>query len=168
VRVKILALILTAFLLVWAGMAAQTGSSKKSAAPKVAPKKSVTTAKKSVPAPKKSAATTKTGKHYTAPKNSYANKSYANSRKASRPAAPRYYGQNEPTQDRYREIQQALIQRGYMQTEASGRWDAGSMDALRRFQQDQNLEASGKLDSLSLIALGLGPKRTASAQARPQ
>jgi hypothetical protein len=37
-------------------------------------------------------------------------------------------------------------------------WDQNSADALRRFQQDQNLQASGKLDSLSIIALGLGPK----------
>jgi len=161
VRVKITALILSAFLLVWAVMAAPTGASSKKAVPKAAPKKSVTTAKKSTPAPKKSAAATKTGKATT-------KSSYATSRKAGRPAPTRYYGQNEPTADRYREIQQALKERGYMQSDASGRWDASSMDALRRFQQDQNLEASGKLDSLSLIALGLGPKRTAGAQARPQ
>ena len=68
----------------------------------------------------------------------------------------------------YREIQQALAERGYLRTEPSGRLDTDTSDALRRFQQDQNLEVSGKLDSLSLIALGLGPKRTASAQARPQ
>ena len=75
----------------------------------------------------------------------------------------------EPTPDRYREIQQALQQKGYLQGEPNGKWDAGSMEALKRFQEDQNLNASGKLDSLSLIALGLGPQRTnISAQARPQ
>ena len=74
----------------------------------------------------------------------------------------------EPTPDRYREIQQALAQKGYLRGEPSGRWDADSMDALKRFQNDQNLDASGKLDSLSLIALGLGPQRNNSAQARPQ
>jgi hypothetical protein len=30
---------------------------------------------------------------------------------------------------------------------------------LKQFQQDQNLEPNGKLNSLSLIALGLGAKR---------
>jgi hypothetical protein len=36
---------------------------------------------------------------------------------------------------------------------------------LRRFQQEQNLEPSGKIDSLSLIALGLGPKYDRAAAA---
>jgi hypothetical protein len=33
------------------------------------------------------------------------------------------------------------------------------MAALKRFQEEQKLEATGKLDSLSLIRLGLGPKK---------
>ena len=41
------------------------------------------------------------------------------------------------------------------------------MDGLRRFQVDQNLTADGKIGSLSLIALGLGPKRL-TAQSNPQ
>ena len=42
------------------------------------------------------------------------------------------------------------------------------MDALKRFQTNQSLKADGKLDSVSLIALGLGPKRlTAQAAAQP-
>jgi peptidoglycan hydrolase-like protein with peptidoglycan-binding domain len=65
-----------------------------------------------------------------------------------------------PTSDRYREIQAALVQRGYLKKDPNGVWDAESADALRRFQQDQSLEASGKLNSLSLIALGLGPKHS--------
>lgn len=40
------------------------------------------------------------------------------------------------------------------------------MEALKRFQADQNLDADGKIGALSLIALGLGPKRE-SAAARP-
>ena len=32
------------------------------------------------------------------------------------------------------------------------------VDALKRFQSEQSLEPTGKIDSLSLIALGLGPK----------
>jgi peptidoglycan hydrolase-like protein with peptidoglycan-binding domain len=63
-----------------------------------------------------------------------------------------------PTPDRYKEIQDALAKKGYLHGEATGAWDQESADALRRFQQDQNLQPSGKLDSLSLIALGLGPK----------
>jgi hypothetical protein len=45
----------------------------------------------------------------------------------------------------------------------TGVWDTESADALRRFQQDQNLEPSGKLNSLSLIALGLGAKHGSPA-----
>ena len=67
-----------------------------------------------------------------------------------------------PSQDRYREIQQALASKGYLQAEqATGAWDQNSTDALKRFQMEQNLEPSGKINSLSLIALGLGPKHDA-------
>jgi hypothetical protein len=70
-----------------------------------------------------------------------------------------------PTPERYKEIQSALVQRGYLKKDASGVWDADSADAMRRFQQDQSLDATGKLNSLSLIALGLGPKHPAPAPA---
>ncbi len=67
-----------------------------------------------------------------------------------------------PTPDRYHEIQQALASRGYLQPDqATGAWDQNSADALKRFQQEQNIDASGKINSLSLIALGLGPKHDA-------
>ena len=68
--------------------------------------------------------------------------------------------QRTPTPERYKQIQQALADKGYLQSGApNGVWDASSVEALKRFQSDQNLEASGKIDSLSLIALGLGPRR---------
>jgi peptidoglycan hydrolase-like protein with peptidoglycan-binding domain len=66
--------------------------------------------------------------------------------------------QKAPTPERYKEIQQALASKGYLQS-PSGVWDNSSVEALKKFQADQNLEPSGKLDSLSLIGLGLGPKR---------
>jgi hypothetical protein len=74
--------------------------------------------------------------------------------------------QLSPTSDRYREIQQALVSKGYLQADqATGVWDQNSTDAMKRFQSEQNIDASGKLNSLSLIALGLGPKRDAPAAA---
>lgn len=77
-------------------------------------------------------------------------------------------GQMQPTPERYREIQQALIDRGHLQGPPTGAWGPESAEALKNFQREQNLPATGKLDALSLIALGLGPKRdTASATARP-
>jgi len=76
--------------------------------------------------------------------------------------------QRVPTPDRYKEIQQALATKGYLPQESpNGVWDTSSVAALKKFQQDQSLEPSGKIDSLSLIALGLGPKReTAPAPAQ--
>jgi hypothetical protein len=73
-----------------------------------------------------------------------------------------------PSTDRYREIQQALAGKGYLKSEdANGNWNAASVDALKKFQAEQNLDASGKINSLSLIALGLGPKREPLAAAAP-
>ena len=69
----------------------------------------------------------------------------------------------QPSPERYKEIQQALADKGYFSGAPDGVWGASSTDALKRFQHDQNLYEDGKVDSLSLIALGLGPKRTASA-----
>jgi peptidoglycan hydrolase-like protein with peptidoglycan-binding domain len=67
--------------------------------------------------------------------------------------------QRTPTPDRYKEIQQALASKGYLESGTpTGVWDNSSVEALKKFQADQNLEPSGKLDSLSLIGLGLGPK----------
>lgn len=86
-------------------------------------------------------------------------------RPSSYQAAPR--GQQAPTPERYREIQQSLAAKGYFSGEPNGKWGPESIDAIRRFQADQNLEVDGKVGSLTLIALGLGPKRTVNAQAKP-
>ncbi len=61
-----------------------------------------------------------------------------------------------PSSDRFREIQEALAQKGYLTTPPTGAWDQNAQDAMRKFQADQNLSVSGKLSSRSLIALGLG------------
>jgi peptidoglycan hydrolase-like protein with peptidoglycan-binding domain len=68
-------------------------------------------------------------------------------------------GQMAPTPERYREIQQALIAKGCFQGEPNGSWGPDSTEALKNFQRNQNLEPNGKLDSLTLISLGLGPRR---------
>ena len=74
----------------------------------------------------------------------------------------------QPSTDRYQEIQQALADKGYFRGSPDGLWNAESVDALKRFQKDQNLDPDGKIGSLSLMALGLGPKRgIASAQSAP-
>lgn len=80
-----------------------------------------------------------------------------------RPARVYTPRQVTPTQDRYREIQDALYAKGYLTTPAKGVWDQESVDSLRRFQQDQKLEPSGKLTARSLMALGLGSRTSAEA-----
>ena len=72
-----------------------------------------------------------------------------------------------PTPDRYKEIQSALADRGYLKQSPSGVWDVQSADALKHFQQDQSLEPTGKLNSLSLIALGLGAKHGSAPPIAP-
>ena len=68
--------------------------------------------------------------------------------------------QMSPTPDRYREIQGALASKGFLKPEdATGTWNQTSSDALKKFQAEQNLDSTGKINSLSLIALGLGPRR---------
>jgi peptidoglycan hydrolase-like protein with peptidoglycan-binding domain len=75
--------------------------------------------------------------------------------------------QAAPTPERYQEIQQALAARGYYKGPANGAWNPDSVDALKRFQADQNLAPDGKLTSLSLIAMGLGPKRSGGTSPAP-
>lgn len=87
----------------------------------------------------------------------------AAARSGSRQAPSSYHPvQQQPTPDRYRQIQQALADRGYFAGPVDGTWGASSSDALKRFQHDQNLTEDGKVGSLVLIALGLGPKRDGS------
>jgi len=72
-----------------------------------------------------------------------------------------------PTPERYKQIQEALSSKGYLPAgSANGQWTDASASALKKFQADQNLDASGKINSLSLIALGLGPKHD-TATAKP-
>jgi peptidoglycan hydrolase-like protein with peptidoglycan-binding domain len=77
--------------------------------------------------------------------------------------------QQTPDPARIREIQEALTARGYA-VEATGAWGPQSAEALKRFQEDNkidNLSGLGKLDSLTLIALGLGPNRQPAATGAP-
>ncbi|MDX2152756.1 MAG: peptidoglycan-binding domain-containing protein [Bryobacteraceae bacterium] len=141
--VRILTLLLAVLLVLPAAAAAPASSKKKSGTTKrVSPAKPGASAQRS----KKAAAGKRRGRRpATAARRG--------------PAAP-----SAPSPERYREIQQALIERGYLQGEPTGVWGPDSVEALKRFQQAQNLQASGRLNALSLISLGLGPRREAPAQ----
>jgi hypothetical protein len=128
--------------------------------------------KKAAPAKKPAASASKnTAKQrYAAANSRYKSKKRVVARGRGRSPQPvavqrRSYGQPRPTDDRYLEIEQALAARGYLGREPSSAWTPDCAEALKRFQKDQNLPPNGKITSLSLIALGLGPKRDTSSVA---
>ena len=83
--------------------------------------------------------------------------------KTSKRPSARAKSQANPSAERYKQIQEALASKGYLSVEqANGQWGDASVDALKRFQADQKIESTGRINSLSLIALGLGPKHDTS------
>ena len=88
------------------------------------------------------------------------------SKRTVRTAAVRTTRQMTPTPDRYRDIQRALVDKGYLKSDPTGVWDAQSSEALRQFQTDTKLSPTGKISSATLIGLGLGPK-TVSGPPKP-
>jgi peptidoglycan hydrolase-like protein with peptidoglycan-binding domain len=84
--------------------------------------------------------------------------------KSKRTVVVAHRAPQQPSPERYKEIQQALASKGYFNNEPDGTWGPASIDALKRFQHDQKLVEDGKIGSLSLIALGLGPKRDAETE----
>jgi peptidoglycan hydrolase-like protein with peptidoglycan-binding domain len=122
--------------------------------------KSPVSAGKSAPASKNGAASKAAPSKKTSskPASSTASKKTGSRRSAKTAAAvARRSFQQQPTPQRYKEIQQALSDKGYFGGTADGNWGPESVDALKRFQHDQSLTEDGKIGSLSLIALGLGP-----------
>lgn len=86
--------------------------------------------------------------------------------RAAHATAPSY--QLHPDPERYQIIQKALAEKGYFKGEPNGTWGDDSTDAMRRFQADQKIDNDGKIDSLSLISLGLGPKHDGTSAAEPR
>jgi peptidoglycan hydrolase-like protein with peptidoglycan-binding domain len=61
-----------------------------------------------------------------------------------------------PTPDRITEIQTALARENAYPGDPNGKWDAATIDAMKRFQTAQGLSPTGKIDALTLQRLGLG------------
>jgi len=78
------------------------------------------------------------------------------SKKKRHHASKREPTQKAPTPDRISEIQTALARGGYYQGEPNGKWDANTVAAMQKFQSDNGVEPTGKLDAASLQKLGLG------------
>ncbi len=76
-------------------------------------------------------------------------------------------GQQRPSAERIREIQQALIRAGYLEGEPTGRWDAKTRAAMRRLQEENGFPVTGKLDARSLVKLGLGSETAGVAAPHP-
>jgi hypothetical protein len=128
-----------------------------------AKKKTTTTTKKKTTVAAHKAAPSKAGAtaHKTTTSSTSVRKGVTKKAPAKKTASWRSR-QMAPTPERYQEIQNALVAKGYLKSEdAHGSWNENSVDALKRFQTEQNLESTGKINSLSLIALGLGPKHDA-------
>jgi hypothetical protein len=138
-------------------------SAQKSSQAKVVPPK---TASSAHPASAAKVGTKPIAKSATTPSNAAHRRTPTSSKKTAT-VVTRRSTQQQPTPDRYKEIQQALADRGYFNGTVDGTWGADSLDALKRFQRDQNIADDGKLGSMSLIALGLGPKRVARLESSP-
>ncbi len=65
-------------------------------------------------------------------------------------------GQTAPDADRIREIQTALQKDGSYEGEPNGKWDNATADAMRKYQDKNGLNPSGKIDAPSLNKMGLG------------
>jgi hypothetical protein len=66
-------------------------------------------------------------------------------------------GQQKIDGERTMQIQQALIKQHYLSGAPSGKWDASTEEALRRFQAANGWQNKTVPDSRALIKLGLGP-----------
>lgn len=95
-------------------------------------------------------------KRHSAKSKSGASKNTGKKKTKKRRAGKKPKGQKAPTTERITEIQRALGREGAYAGEPNGKWDAQSVEAMKRFQMSQGLEATGKFDALSLQKLGLG------------
>jgi len=66
------------------------------------------------------------------------------------------------------EIQTALAREGFYAGKPTGRWDAVSSEAMKKFQTANGLTATGKLGALSLQKLGLGSEVAGRSAPLPQ
>jgi len=163
----VIALAFSAALAVWAATPApkSKAAAKKTAAKKSTKSTAKTAATSSKTAPKKVAS----GKQSASAKPASSKKT-SGKRTSAKTAASTYRRstQREPAPERYKEIQQSLADKGYFTGPVNGAWGADSVEALKRFQRDENIGDDGKLGSLSLIALGLGPKRGTDKPENPE
>ena len=87
--------------------------------------------------------------------------------KSSKKRTRRVQGQKAPAPERISEIQTALAKDGSFTGTPNGKWDASTVDAMKRFQEAHGLSPSGKLDAKTLQKLGLGSQTAGVAPPMP-
>jgi hypothetical protein len=80
----------------------------------------------------------------------------AKKKKRSSKRKSKVKGQSVPTPDRIKEIQTALQKDGSYEGQPTGKWDAATMDAMKKYQDKNGINPTGKIDAVSLNKLGLG------------
>ena len=88
-------------------------------------------------------------------------------KKSSRRLSRWERGQKVPAPSRITEIQQALAKDGSFSGTPNGKWDDSTVEAMRKFQDAQGLNPSGKLDAKTLQKLGLGSETAGVAAPLP-
>ncbi len=107
-----------------------------------------------VPSPQQSSASSTPGSSSTsAPTTTAAKKKKSSSKHHGSKREPT---QKAPTPQRITEIQSALARGGYYQGTPNGKWDSNTVAAMQKFQSENGLSSSGKIDAASLQKLGLG------------
>jgi peptidoglycan hydrolase-like protein with peptidoglycan-binding domain len=91
-----------------------------------------------------------------APQTSAPKKKTTTSSKGRKRAKARPRAQMAPTADRIREIQSALKREGALDRAPTGKWDAATVEAMKKFQAGHGSNPTGKIDALTLEKLGLG------------
>jgi peptidoglycan hydrolase-like protein with peptidoglycan-binding domain len=95
-------------------------------------------------------------------------KTSSSSRKGkSTKSSRRQTGQKAPTAQRISEIQQALAKNAAYAGTPNGKWDASTVEAMKKFQGAHGLNPSGKLDAKTLQQLGLGSQTAGIAPPTP-
>ena len=67
-----------------------------------------------------------------------------------------------------REVQQVLVQRGFLHGRVTGVWSTETREALIAFQRKEGFEASGSIDTRTVSALGLSGKVKAQSSTSTQ
>jgi peptidoglycan hydrolase-like protein with peptidoglycan-binding domain len=79
----------------------------------------------------------------------------------------RQRGQKAPDPQRITQIQQALARDGSFTGTPNGKWDASTVESMKKFQAAHGLNPTGKMDAKTLQQLGLGSQTAGIAPPMP-